>query len=139
MHERLYRGKLKSDNGEQKKGDWVKGYYVKLTDGDTAHPHIYGAGEIQPETLGQSTGITDLFGNEIFEGDILRVDFKQEYVGIKPQPSYIGVVIFDDKDCAFAIRHIGKWTQYFFQHGLIKTVIGNIHDNPELLKGSDTE
>ncbi len=139
MGERLYRGKLKVDNGEHKKGDWVKGYYVNLIDGNATHPHIYGAGEIYPETLGQSTGITDKNGNEIFEGDIIRVDFKQEYVGIKPQPSYIGVVIFNDKDCAFAIRRIGKWTQFFFQHGLIKTVIGNIQDNPELLNGSDTE
>ena len=91
--------------------------------------------EVIPETVGQYTGLTDKNGKQIFEGDIVNVQYETEYVGLKPKPSYMGVVEF--KDGAFGIYESGKGTQFFFQHGLIKTVIGNIHDNPELLKGGE--
>lgn len=131
MGKYFFRGKLKTDNGNYKKGDWVYGDLVHLIDEKKSKPHIYGKGEVQMDTVGQSTGETDKNGIEIFEGDIVKVDFEVEYVGIKPQPSYIGVVEF--KKGAFGIYNQGKWTQYFFQCGLLKTVIGNISDNPELL------
>lgn len=127
-----FRGQLKTDNGSHKKGDWVFGNLVSLKDGIKEHAHIYGAGEVVADTVGESTGELDKNKTEIFEGDIINVDFEKEYGGIKAQPSYIGVVEF--KKGAFGIREKGKGTQFFFQHGLIKTVIGNIHDNPELLK-----
>ena len=135
MFDRLFRGKIKTDNAIHKKGEWVQGNFVMLKDGDRLIPHIYGHGEIVEETAGQFTGEHDKKGQKIFEHDIVRVDFEQEYGGLKPQLSYIGVVRFEKG--AFCIYKPGSFIQFFFQHGLIKTVIGNIHDNPELLKGGE--
>lgn len=136
MREILFRGK-KISNGE-----WVQGYYLQNYDGSyicfIKLAHISDAGcltePVDPATVGQFTGLTDKNGVKIFEGDIIQVDFQQEYIGIKPRPSYIGVVEY--RKGAFGIYEKGKGTQYFFQHGLIKTVIGNIHDNPELIGGA---
>ena len=131
MSKNHFRGKLKTDNGNLKKGDWVYGDLVNLIDGKESHHHIYGKGEVNADTVCQSTGETDKNRVEIFEGDIVKVDFEVEYVGIKPKPSYIGVVKFEKG--AFEIYKKFNGAQFFFQCGLIKTVIGNIHDNPELL------
>lgn len=87
--------------------------------------------EVDPETVGQYVGKVDKDGTLIFEDDILQIDFKREYGGMKSHPSYIGFVRFEDG--AFGIYQKGKGTQFFFQQGLIKTVLGNIHDNSELL------
>ena len=81
-----------------------------------------------PETIGQFTGLTDNNGNKIFEGDIVEgADFTAEDGGY-------GVVSF--VDVAFEVNgnnvtgtfHENYWGGEF-------EVIGNIHDNPELLEG----
>ena len=137
MREILFRGKTED-------GEWEYGYPYEIYRNCHTRkviarpPDAFGKGkytEVIDETLSQFTGCTDKNGVNIFEGDIIQVDFQQEYIGIKPRPSYIGVV--ECKNGAFGIYEKGKGTQYFFQHGLIKTVIGNIHDNPELLGGAD--
>lgn len=139
MREILFRAK-NFDNGV-----WVQGYYVRLNgnkhfiytgqsdvDCGNYYPDYY---PVAAKTVGQFTGCTDKNGVKIFEGDIIQVDFQPEYIGIKSRPSYIGVVEY--REGAFGIYEKGKGTQYFFQHGLIKTVIGNIYDNPELIGGAD--
>lgn len=72
MREILFRGKMKYENGALKKGDWVEGHFVELIDGTTAIPHIYGYGEVFRETVGQYTGVTDINGVDVFEGDIIK-------------------------------------------------------------------
>ena len=123
-------------NRKEIRGKW---YYGDLnTDGPYINEH-----KVLPETVGQYTGIDDMRGKEIFEGDILQIDFKAEYAGLKPRPSYIGIVDFDNG--AFGIygqKYIDRTLndlsarghQYFFQHGLLKSKIGNIFENPELLE-----
>lgn len=149
MREILYRGQMKSDNGENKKGKWVFGHYCELIDGKKIIPYIYHKGEIIKETLGQYTGLTDKNGNKIFEGDI--VEFESH--GYIPS-SERGTVIF--KDGCYGIEYeddfIKKygWDKKFHRIGMVSEwqdmgasgtitytyeVIGNIHDNPELLKG----
>lgn len=131
MREILFRGK-KHSNGQWIQGDlsqWLEAVYISV---DNADSYAKTSHLVDTETVGQFTGLTDKNGVKIFEGDIVKVDFQQEYIGIKPRPSYIGVVEY--RKGAFGIYEKGKGTQYFFQHGLIKTVIGNIHDNPELLE-----
>lgn len=132
MREILFRGK-RIDNGE-----WIEGYYLRdvLTmPGELTHfiatPWGFGVRTfgVYPQTIGQCTGLTDKNGKRIFEGDILRSDY-------------------DDDDCGVAIEEVvwhnngwcikekdytpdlmsGAMTMIYSQ------VIGNIHDNPELME-----
>ena len=84
--------------------------------------------EVMPETVEQYTGLTDKNGKKIFEGDILKYTDNDGDIG------YLKV-IFDE--CAFLIEEDGitnadLLTSYVC---LGIEVAGNIHDNPELLKG----
>lgn len=119
MREILFRGKS-VDNGE-----WVEGYiiynrsrkkYYILTD-VTAFPI-----EVIPETVGQYTEQKSYDKDRIFEGDILKE------VG----EDNIGVVEYDEAQYMLNIDNT------VFNFGYINSewyeVIGNIHDNPELLK-----
>ena len=137
MCEILFRGKRK-DNGE-----WVEGFYVCLnekehriysgfaeTDCGDYYPDFY---TVDPETVGQLvSGIPDKNGKEIWEGDILEgADFTAEDGGY-------GVVSFDNG--AFEISGNGiSGTFHENYYGKEFEVIGNIHDNPELIGGTNSE
>jgi uncharacterized phage protein (TIGR01671 family) len=102
-----------------------------------------------PETVGQYTGLTDKNGNKIFEGDIVKARWRK-------QSDYaLGMVIFENG--TFKIKVLGtkkqrefeKYTDAdvrayaiennFLNRGFNIEVIGNIHENPELLKGGTEE
>lgn len=152
MREILFRGKRK-DNGE-----WVEGYLVKRPSavhiGDYSPWYIHvppvdpddtgGVYNVFTESIGQFTGLTDKNGKRIFEGDMFHLD-----------DEIIAVVIF--KDGCFRLEeygHCGAWTESGFDEcgggwGVIERdpidwytirdmeIIGNIHDNSELLGGAD--
>ncbi len=92
-----------------------------LPDGnDSIHEiaHIYWSGEVDAETVGEYTGRKDKNGKEIYEGDII----KDESELIFKIVFFRGCFCFKDHD----------------QHYIITTpedleIIGNIHENPELL------
>ncbi len=121
MREILFRGKRK-DNGE-----WVYGDLVRLKDGQKSIPHIYGFGEILPQTVGQFTGLTDGHGKRIFEGDIIQRK-NNRYV-IKYADGITSFMAKAQSDSA--------WTPCV-NRGTMKgyEVVGNIHDNPELLEAT---
>ncbi len=145
MREILFRGKaINRDEGchrtEYKNGEWVYGLVTKLYDeqfkklpAEMTNTNGISGIEIDYRTIGQYTGLKDKNGTKIFEGDILRVksdDYDYEYltkvyycchtlcVDIYGQECDIGFAddIWDDEFCEIE-------------------VIGNIYDNPELLKG----
>lgn len=113
MREILFRGK-RIDNGK-----WVQGSL--FTRVNTAYifplPITTSKAEVDPETVGQFTGIT-ANGTKIFEGDIIEWD-ELEW-GEKHRE------LVEWNYNLFAIRKDdwGEWCE----------VIGNIHDNPELLE-----
>ena len=138
MREILFRGMLKTDNGELKKADWVYGDYVRLKDGKHTIHCIYGKGEVEPDTVGQYIGLTDKNGKYIFSGDIVHAIHRHNYVGVKDKDFGIGIIEYHDTyygGASYHINIIGESGSRVFSASLEVEVIGNIHDNPELIKG----
>ena len=86
--------------------------------------------EVDPETVGQYTGVTDYKGRKIFEGDIVRT-ITRSWAIIKDT----AVVEFENG--SFILKRNGVITSLsneMFHKLFLIDVIGNIHDNPELIK-----
>lgn len=146
----LFRGRNKHSY------EWEFGCYYKQTEfyGDEIEDHVIITSReelsydqalvcysVQPETVGQFTGLIDKNGKKVFEGDIFHLD-----------DEIIAVVIF--KDGCFRLEEYGlcgAWTESGFDEcggGWVviecdpidwytirdMEIIGNIHDNRELLK-----
>lgn len=142
----LFRGKRTDD------GKWVYGHYIKATH----HWHSYGVHEdwiatdtvqnggwcnvrgkyaVLPETVGQYTGLTDKNGKKIFEGDIVEGHCHSQWSHRLQR-----CVVEYDRD-GFLARHyvVQGGVERFFSYKVLFSkdvvLIGNIHDNPELMKG----
>lgn len=141
MRKILFRGK-RIDNGE-----WVEGFIVKrpsaIQIGECSpwyisappmHPEDDGGFyNVAPDTVGQYTGVNDWNGKEIFEGDFIRLDG-----GVKRVFEITdGVVIFERG--GFYVGESGPLNSLDViaaYDGILRgEVIGNIHDNPELMEG----
>lgn len=110
-------------------GQWVYGEPHTI-DCPTPHIHTVDVGKqpIDKETIGQFTGMTDINDRQIYEGDIVRVRVSNDR--FKKNPRFRnGVVTF--------CKYDGGWTNgcYFRFLPQRMEVIGNIHDNPELMEG----
>lgn len=80
---------------------------------------------VDPETVGEFTGFKDIDGNEIFEGDIIQ---REE----KPKQAY-KIEMIDGVWCGVVGYDYQSLNWLLLYHSM--KVIGNIHDNPELLEG----
>lgn len=79
---------------------------------------------VDPDTVGQFTGMYDCNGKEIYEGDILRTSISK---------NGIGFVRWNIENASFVVQMKNSAQWYDLWRGY--EVIGNIYDNPELLKG----
>ena len=133
MREILFRGKRKDFDNE-----WVYGFYTLYNNNRGMKPTIVTGTEencfilieVIPETVGQYTGLTDKNGKKIFDGDILAFSDRLTYVHWHEycgcwDCSYIKSV--DGKKTSHEERNPNRWR-------FTAEVVGNIHDNPELLK-----
>lgn len=140
----LWRGKTTpKHNDEEFNSIWVEGDLIHSEKLCYIHPFANAVkiqGElgrlivmhkVDPSTLGECTGLTDKNGKLIFEGNLCTVTAPHLNIVNK-----IGVVRYDTK-CARFVIDFGKSVVYFENIELVE-VIGNIHDNPELLKGDST-
>lgn len=132
MREILFRGK-RIDNGKWVYGSLSMEYFAECgcimisPTSDTCYKVI-------PDTVGQFTGLTDKNGEKIFEGDILSTENGT----------------FENTGMGHVLFYKGMWTSFYGQDLLDRDcfdelhevcgereVIGNIHDNPELLEVND--
>lgn len=145
---RLFRAKaINRDNNiprrtSYKNGDWVFGLITRLDDYGAEMTNKDGVSgiEVEPDTVGEYTGVTDKNRKLVFEDDIARVKYEgKKYVGVI-QYDALGVFIF-------VARGFG-WIPLFKladddmkqrngQNLTAIEIIGNIHDNPELLEMSN--
>ena len=132
--------------GKTEKGEWVFGlldcHYFRPNE---KYYHIHNCEtddteyEVIPETVGQFTGLTDKNGKKIFEGDILSaitVDANTQQLAVvgfgkfideNNGDEYLGFYIkFDECKTTITQLEMEEVKDRF-------EVIGNIHDNPELL------
>jgi uncharacterized phage protein (TIGR01671 family) len=145
MREILFRGK-RIDNGE-----WVIGKNIicfKNSKTGEERFHIMPSGSqisasedvdgnvfallapilhVTTSTIGQFTGLTDRNGKKIFEGDIVVVP-------LSGKPAKGIVEYFKTDICGFAVITQPQYSNYVLQKNYAYEVIGNIHDNPELLE-----
>lgn len=125
-------------------GEWVEGYYEFGYDAETETPthymwvvnHTEKYGEMYmviPETVGQYTGLTDKNGKKIFEGDICRNTKTGEIVSVVWHGTMAGYVWSRRKEGCKHLFDFGALFRCFDKY----EVIGNIHDNPELMNGGE--
>ena len=130
MREILFRGqarrhgeKVKLD-GDKVPSHWVYGGIFQGTGDYSIIYDINGKYAVYSDTVGQYTGLKDKYGERIFEGDILLLDGEDGYFKLE----------FDEDTARFVM--IGDSVQVDFDifWSYEVEVIGNIHDNQELLE-----
>ena len=146
MREILFRGKDDNNN-------WCYGYaiigkrfkWASILPIDTIDdaPPMFDECEVELDTVGQYTGLTDKNGTKIFEGDIVEMHYFFENhdpntLGMFEDENYIkgylkcdelGLVLIDKNQVKYRV------SDYVQEPCEELEVIGNIYDNPELLEG----
>ena len=135
MREILFRGK-RTDNGK-----WVEG---EMLHDMQDRPHLYwktpkelpivfsNHAIVDPGTLGQFTGLTDRNGVKIFEGDIVKHYFNYHI----PSAYSVGQIFWNAKKCRWSrtATDCDYFPEVWSSTSKDYEVIGNIHDNPELVQ-----
>ena len=145
MREIKFRGKRLDNDIQTGPADgWVTGFYYQgLCEGEVRHfiascPCVW---EVDPATAGQYTGMKDKSGKEIYEGDIFR-DNNGVLRSVFRVP---GGLAFEENPVVFGYDHrassypCSPLAEYQNEVWLSQCceVVGNIHDNPELLRGGE--
>lgn len=142
MRDILFRGKTEDDK-------WVEGYLFVLGKG-TEYEETYILGDLDhretvydiwkcaerviPETVGEFIGITDKYGKKVFEDDILS-QIENPYRDTPPLVRTVRQEMSCGSCCSQVVGFgaSGKTSMDFIHLDDEFEVIGNIHDNPELL------
>ena len=159
MQQIRFRGKPCYMGGNQ--SAWVYGTFQYIaqrrvrpgaTDNGTLEPRndkgrivdLYGTEtEVLCDTVGQYTGLHDRKDHEIYDGDIIFVEFADksggnQLVGWNEETASWGIMSTYEYQ---SLMDGDDWPEFknhtllaFLKHAIVCEVVGNIHDNPELLK-----
>ena len=129
MREILFRGK------HTKTGKWAYGLLWHHTEvsassliySDELDTKVW----VHSETVGQCTGLTDKNGKKIFEGDIVKSDDVAHNDEVQVRGEIFQVSM--QKGCWVIVANDTAW-DFLCSNAKTCEVIGNIHDNPELLE-----
>lgn len=141
MREILFRGK-RLDTGQ-----WVYGYIRHYENNQHTtekwtlyEPALSLEHEIDPNTVGQYTGVVDRLGKQVFEDDIIGYTDtdtgKTKIFGVVKWYHEGNFYINTDTYCNYTSDNDCANIGYMMNRATTKlSVIGNIHDNPEMLEG----
>lgn len=143
MREIKFRGK------SLETGEWVYGDLLQYDDGSVCigvHSKNYtddgfNVGQyrsiihVPDATIGQYTGLKDKNGKEIWEGDIVKAPLLDPIFGDVLSDAFDNVEIAFNNGSFVVAYYKGRHNIYLQDLHSMVEVIGNIHDNPELLKG----
>ena len=142
MREILFRGRQMKKPNLRHFGRWVQGHYVpcKFPNGKIEHyilrnivgvdGYVLQRNYVEPETVSQCTGIEDIYGEFIFEGDIVQDDYGLYTVAFCEGTFDSGIYRYHGwvaKDQHGGVDHTPLEHRKF-------RVVGNIWDDPELLQ-----
>ncbi len=147
MREILFRGK-KHRKSVFDKTDWVYGSLIDSGNHDQVaiYPWINGASTmsvrqlvysrmegVKHETVGQYTGLTDKNGKKIFEGDVVLYPWNDE-----DKPERFTIKFKDGHFVASPVKETDDYWDFMVGgYSEEMEIIGNIHDNPELLQAKE--
>lgn len=142
-------------------GWWVEGYYACESNhacfgNELKYSHFifkdefldWGIGglvqyEVVPETVGRYTGINDKNNKMIFEGDVLKVGISQRLMCVRWNGESLAWELTDVGVSEWEVNHLLNTfdlaeIQVEAAYGeMVTEIVGNIHDNPELMKGGE--
>lgn len=149
MRKILFKAKLKDWKTNPQHNKWMKGYYLSRKETtycftedyernpvkalhyiavdsmtDWGLPNEFRLYEIDPDTLCQFTGLTDKNGDNIWENDIVKDD--KIYM--------IGTIEWYEQHGTYVVNDINDGYQNFEEFWSCTETVGNIFDNPELIK-----
>ena len=133
MREILFRGK-RLDTGEWVEGNlWLYGKKARIAV-DLGFTQGLSWIEVDPATVGQFTGYFYKEGKRVFEGDVIKY---YDLIANEELTSF--VEWWEDGFVLQEIRGFNAPSMCLvFEESRVE-IIGNIHDNPELLKGGDAD
>lgn len=118
----IFRGK-RLDNGEWETGSLIismvcgiKQYHIQR-EGTAGYLYCFA---VDPDTVGQYTGLKDRYGDRIWEGDLVE------------HGDEVSAVFFDTENSCFDFKTSND--PFAAQFSCDYEILGNIHDNPDLLK-----
>ena len=121
-------------------GHWVYGNLIVRGEDHVSIFNRKSEPWVDPSTVGQFTGLTDRNGKEIYEGDIITVNSKYPRVVLWDKMCWALMpteYFHDEMFWVMNLQHPGiDWWDEFADEF---EVIGNIHDNPDLIPNQPTE
>lgn len=116
--------------------EWIYGYYVYGSISTYIYSTLHNPKmvSVDPKTVGSCTGLTDKNGKTIFENDIVSIIMREPWTGrLYPK---LGIVKW--KNGGYFVVWINSTSDDDFCKFLKGIeVVGNVHDNPELIGGAE--
>lgn len=130
MRDILFRGKDKENKWHYGYVDATMYKHIVVINTDDGGSQF----EVQPDTVGEFTGLCDANGKPIYEGDIVAHNDKPIGIVIWHSNGYFCINVgFDIKERdSIPIGQYFEWC-YLRENKNTFSVIGNIHDNPEMI------